>query len=585
LADGAENAAVVCCFLTPDYEECINCKFELQYAQKRRKKIIPCLVSDTTIWKPSDWLQLVIAGLTCIEFDDITDSDIDYKTMELMYYIQEQSSVPKHLSSTTVDKPSYLFELIRYEYQRNSRIERIMNPAKSFPIEQSYVNLAIVKAKEQYEKEKQLRNVQHNEAVMDTFEEIYGMKTAIDIKDIFETCKNQEKQVLVFGRAGIGKSTFCRYIAYKWATGSYWSQYELLVLVPLRRLTTNRYLPLQPGQNYSLIDLVKKEFFPDDMSEKDKKLLENQFDAKKTLWILDGYDEIIQNVPPHLTCLFEQLLKTPHHILTSRPYLNTLSYDVQMEITGFTDENIEQYVQQFFNQMKAELDDASIKSQTLLNFLRSNQSIWGVAHIPVNLELICSLWSNEDWSETKDITITALYSMITEWLCRRYLRTQNNQILQLSEDEIDQRCQKELAFLESLAFSAMEDNTIIIRPILLKKALNETQVSSQEHPHILNIGILKSFNKQGTGIQIEKSKDHYFVHLSFQEYFAARYLVNSLKGSSTEKIIEFIKHQKYNQRYALVFTFASGILSKIDGKSATNIFWDVILGDPLISLA
>jgi HEAT repeat protein len=456
-----------------------------------------------------------------------------------------------------------------------------MNPAKSFPIEQSYINLAIVKAKDQHEEEKQLRDAQHGDDIMGSFEKIYGIKTAIEVKNIFDTCKNEEKQVLVFGRAGIGKSTFCRYAAYQWARRSYWLQYELLVLIPLRRLTANRYPPLPPGQNYSLIDLVKKEVFFYDLSEKEEKLLRKQFDAKKILWILDGYDEIIQNVPPHLECLFEQLLKTPHHILTSRPYLNTLSYDVQMEIIGFTDKNIGEYVQQFFNQMKEELDNAIIKSQTLLKLLQSNRSIWGVAHIPVNLELICSLWSNEDWLESKELTITTLYSIMTEWLCRRYLRTQDNQILQLSEDEIDQRCQKELAFLESLAFNAMENSTIIIRPTLLKKALNEAQVSSQEHPHILNIGILKSFNKQGIGIQIELSKDHYFIHLSFQEYFAARYLVKSLKGSSTEKAIEFIKRQKYNQRYALVFTFASGILSKIDAQSTTNIFWDAILGEPL----
>src|SRR4051812_38741316 len=141
-------------------------------------------------------------------------------------------------------------------YRQNNRIERLMNPAKAFPIEQSYINLAIVKDKEQHKKEKQLRDAQHNNTIMSSFEEIYGMKTPIDIKDIFQTCKTEEKQMLVFGRAGIGKSTFCRYVAYQWATGSYWSQYELLALIPLRRLTTNRY---PPNQTYSLIDLINKE--------------------------------------------------------------------------------------------------------------------------------------------------------------------------------------------------------------------------------------------------------------------------------------------------------------------------------------
>jgi len=89
-----------------------------------------------------------------------------------------------------------------------------MNPAKSFPIEQSYINLAIVTTKEQHEKEKQLCQEQHIDAVMGSFEQIYGMKTDTEVKDIFETCKNSEKRVLVFGRAGIGKSTFCRYVCF-----------------------------------------------------------------------------------------------------------------------------------------------------------------------------------------------------------------------------------------------------------------------------------------------------------------------------------------------------------------------------------
>jgi hypothetical protein len=398
--------------------------------------------------------------------------------------------------SESQSESNYLIELVKNKYQRNGRIERLMNPAKSIPIEQSYINLAIVRAKEQHEIENQLYGAQHNTAIIGTFEEIYGSKTEIEVKNMFDTCRNQEKQVLVFGRAGIGKSTFCRYVAYQWAKGSYWSHYELLALIPLRCLTADRYPPLPLGQRYSLIDVIKQEVFQYDLSEKDEMLLKKQFDAKQTLWVLDGYDEIIQNVPPHLEYLFEQLLQTPHHIITSRPYMNSLSYDVQIEITGFTDENIVEYVKQFFNQIQDELDDALVKSQRLLHFLRSSASIWGVAHIPVNLELICSFWSNEDWSDIEHLTITTLYCMMTEWLCRRYLTLPNKQILQLSKEQIGQRCQKELTFLQNLAFNAMENNTIIIRPASLNQALKEAKVSLDDHPNILNIGNLKSFKKQ-----------------------------------------------------------------------------------------
>ncbi|CAF1309410.1 unnamed protein product [Rotaria sordida] len=267
----------------------------------------------------------------------------------------------------TLTESNYLFDFIKQQYQQNSRIERILNPAKSFPIHESYINLAIVTTKEQDKNEKQLRDIQYGDAIMSTFEEIYGMKSTIDIQDIFNTYLNQRKQVLVFGRAGIGKSIFCRYVAYKWATGAFWTEYKLLALIPLRCLTTDRYPPLSSKQSYSLVDLVKKEVLSMDPPEKEDSLLTTVFDANKTLWILDGYDEIVQNIPGHLKCLLKQLLNTPHHIVTSRPYLNTLSYDTKMEITGFKDENIKEYVEQFFNQMEDELDNAIIKRQALLN--------------------------------------------------------------------------------------------------------------------------------------------------------------------------------------------------------------------------
>ncbi|CAF0985948.1 unnamed protein product, partial [Didymodactylos carnosus] len=482
----------------------------------------------------------------------------------------------------SISEPNNLFDLIRHQHKRYSRIDRLVNPAKSFPIEQSYINLAIVDIKEQQEKEKKLRDAQHSDAIIGTFEEIHSAKSLINVKDIFGICKDQTKNVLVFGRAGIGKTTFCRYAAYQWATGAIWQQYKLVFLIPLRCLTESNYPLLLSGINYSLIDLVEKECFCHNLSDKDKTFLREQFDKSEVMWLLDGYDEIVQNVPAHLQYLFKQLLDTPHHILTSRPYSNTLSYAVQMTITGFADDNIAEYVKQFFDQIKDELNDALSKGQNLLNFLKLNPSIWGIAHIPVNLELICSLWADTDWSETKELTMTQLYDKITEWLFRRYMKNQQNiQTTQMTKQDVYNYCHKELAFLESIAFNAMKSNTIIIRPTLLKETLTETKCSLQHHPRLLHIGILKSFNHQPVGNQIEADKDYYFVHLSFQEYFAARYLVAILKDPSRQEANKFIKREKYNQRFALVLSFVCGLVTESNSELWIDTFWDTILGEPL----
>ena len=203
---------------------------------------------------------------------------------------------------------------------------------------------------------------------MDTFEEIYRTKSPIYVKDLFKYCKDQLRQVLVFGRVGIGKSTFCQYITHEWARGELWPEYDLVVLFPLRLLTETRYRPLS-SLIYPLIDVVEKEYFSHGLCDKEKEILTNQLSRLKVLLVLDGYDEIVQNVPPHLEGLFQQMLKTAHHIITSRPYSNTLSCKIQMEITGFTNKNISQYVTQFFNQIQEELGDASNQAQKCLQFL------------------------------------------------------------------------------------------------------------------------------------------------------------------------------------------------------------------------
>ena len=575
---GIENAEVVCCFITPEYQASLECRFELQYAKKRSKKIITCILTDPNTWIPTDWLHTVIHDVSCVTFYEITDTpDSNYIVQWLIYYMKKAAHPKSNSASMTDDKPSYIFELIKYEYQRNSRIEHFMNPAKSFPIEESYINLSIVKIKDQQNIEEKLKDKTHEMTVLGTYEEIYSAKHPIKVKDMLDECKHPEKRVLLFGRAGIGKSTFCRYVAYQWAKGLLWPQYELLLIVPLRRLNADLY---SFDKTYSLLDIVKREIFTYEMSEDEQKLFKKQLKSPKTLWIFDGYDEISQTTPQHLTNLLDQLLKTPQYIVTSRPYKNTLSFDVNLEITGFTDENIKQYIHKFFYQFSDESNDTSLKKQSLLQFLKLNSSAFGVAHIPINLDLICCIWSNERLPSIENVTITKLYTEITEWLCQRYLQSKNIDIDQLLKD-VYEVCQEELEFLQCLAFEAMKTNTIIIPPSLLEKTSEIVKISLSRVSNILNFGVLKTFSNADIGDRRVLKKDHYFIHLSFQEYFAARHIVKLLKTISNTEAAEFIHNSKYDQRYALMFTFTAGLLSDCDNSQARDVFWDIILGDPI----
>ncbi|UJR07147.1 hypothetical protein I4U23_011435 [Adineta vaga] len=459
-------------------------------------------------------------------------------------------------------------------------MKRMVNEEKSFSIEQNYINLAMVETKEQQEKEKKLkRQDEQKDAILGTYEEIYGIKTSIDVKKLFEKCKNPTKKVLVLGRAGIGKSTFCQYVTYLWAKGELWPQYDLVVLIHLRKVTDSRY---PSTENYSPLDLIKKEYFPySDLSNDQKECFKRQLNSGKVLWILDGYDEFVNSIPDKLRDVFDYILDAQNHILTSRPYAIALSYDVKIEITGFTDNNIVKYIEHFFEQITNEIPNASFEGQKLLNFLKSNFSIWGISHIPVNLELICSLWSDSNCSKKNILTMTTLYENIIEWLCRRHLQKRNINHASMRKKKVYDLCSKELQFLGTLAFNAMKYNEIVLSSTLLEQIENETACYIDDHPQLLNFGILKSYDDKPTGNQIQAEKEYYFLHLSFQEFFAARHLLQKLKNSEKQETTDFISSYRYNRRFLYVFIFAAGLLAQSEYHSCIETFWKAIEEEPV----
>ncbi|CAF4007268.1 unnamed protein product, partial [Rotaria magnacalcarata] len=469
---------------------------------------------------------------------------------------------------------------IRQKYLRNNTIKRIVNETKTVPIEQCYVNLAIVETEEQHEKEKELEK-RHKDEILIAYERIHGVKTSIDVKDIFRKCKDQQKKVLVLGRAGIGKSTFCHYVTYHWAKQDLWCEYELVVHIPLKKLTCDYY---RKSKDYRPFDIVKKECLYDcDISEEDEEYFKQLCTIEKVLWIFDGYDEFLPHALPRLTKVFNSILETQHHILTSRPYAIQLPHTIQLEIIGFTDENITNYVELFFDQISSQTPDSSGETKTILQYLKSNSSVWGVAHIPLNLELICSTWCNSKGFKKKALTLTALYHEMIEYFCRRHLRKKGVKEIDKNKKYVFRKCRKELKFLECLAFRVMESHSTILSPEMLEKTEIELDLTVDNYEPILNFGILKAYDDNKTiGEHNPTKQQHYFVHLSFQEYFAARHLLRLLTDAGEDKRVatDYINKHKYEQRFLPVLIFTAGLTAKSPKDPCFPTFWKTIQGEP-----
>jgi HEAT repeat protein len=518
---------------------------------------------------------------------------------------------------------------------------------RTFPMDQRYIHLAILEAKEHALREEKLgedkkderqetkepsnspldslENKDHTKeevriGFLGTFEDMHSSKKALQSPtDIFNFCKNpQQRHALVLGRAGIGKSTFCQYIMHQWANDKIWREFQWVFRIPLRNLTQAHYPATTP---YSVADIVRQECFPKELlAEWDIEPLLALLANEKILWILDGYDELPNVIPPQLAQALSDLKTKPDLIITARPQsalaLKTkLPMITEFEIIGFADEDIEAYVENFYRtlpeppssedskrlpksapnlsptatsnrlEVKAEAkpEVAADYTASLMNFLRTNPNVWGIAHIPINLELICNLWSNPDYRMSADqITITILYQQLLHWLIKRHLIKEGFPESVLTARNMHLLGQPTFAALEQLAFETLQETNNILFPLtrleacLRARAKNLAEFNELQ-AEVLGFGILKTTEKN----------ECYFLHLTFQEFFAARCLVDKLQqpaGSEDFKQARnFIADHKYDPRFLLVMVFAAGLLSADKNETALTPlvhFWDMLEAEP-----
>ncbi len=547
----------------------------------------------------------------------------------------ESSSPSLSSNSSQIDLPV----LLRSYYRRHDQLENVLTGIPLSLKESHYVQLAIVQQDEQKEKEKQAYGGAENQTNfrderVGSYEKIYGTKNPIELKDFFKPdkdCKDEPKRLLVLGRAGIGKSTLCQYIAWCWSEekGLWSDRFDAIFWIKLRDLENYQG---KDDREEILSWLIHKIW----QRDKDKELNEKQIAAwlkvhtGRILFLLDGFDEVVQlngkqSSTPAGRALYT-LLTEEYVIITSRPnYVNTFWSGTQkiidrcVENIGFSNEQIERYTQHFFS-----AHNMLGQEKELLIWLKQSPSIWGIAHIPINTSFICSIWYQDiqkNYSARKHIvysrTMTELYGAMVNALLDRYLEKMftKQALSRLSKETEEKNKENVIVFLSRLAFVAMQKETrsIIIQAetmnavfkeifeeeqgkVLLKKreSIQGKTVRDMEDKldrdeffkYIRLAGFLTSLSKD---VHLrENRKDYYFLHLTFQEYFTARYLAHGFaqdpKSTRYKEAVTCLKQHKFDPSYEIVWWFTAGLVQEL-GKdnrkpNAVDAFWQELMNAP-----
>ncbi|KAF9437155.1 hypothetical protein BGZ76_001765, partial [Entomortierella beljakovae] len=427
-------------------------------------------------------------------------------------------------------------------YKVHLGIQRVSG--EKLELEKCYVNLAIVEAIHQQQIDRELLNEQSKSFIrMQNYENVRGtqLDSTIQIKDLFNERKLRDgrhdtpKKILIQGRAGIGKTTFCKKLIHLFINGGWNDRFHAIIWIPLRQLKTHK--------SRNLEDLLKEKYFAHH-SNFEKVNLVNELLAgiqhKKVLFVLDGLDEIISDAQGEdpMGSFVKYLLYQTHVIITSRPSGVDRSIlpvlDLELETVGFSSTNISDYVNNV-------LDGEAATS--VIDFIQKTPIVQTLANIPVQLDVICYSWESLPKDDDM-ITVTKLYQSMVDKLYRKdgvLLEKSNggrnisiNTMKGLKEYQVSGLMSTEIEYLTYLAFIGMENNQIEFDNPTMQDAIEKLdhfqgQPSQGQLPiHLLEIIKQTSF-LHAVQDNIDPEYDHsqqsyHFIHLTFQEFFAAIWL-------------------------------------------------------------
>ena len=341
--------------------------------------------------------------------------------------------------------------------------------------------------------------------------------TTNSISDIFQSVENGDgsitipKFILIEGAPGMGKTTLCKEIAYKWANKCLLNDVKLVLLIYLRDPAIMKI--------YNLTELIH--YFYNDSEEAKSKQYAQMLtkDSNHVVVILDGYDEIGSSKQPLINKILNRhILPKCRIIVTSRLTASDILHskaDVRVEVLGFTDESKVEYIKQ-------ELRGHPDEIQKLQTYLDSHPSIKSICYMPIMMTIIVYIFKMKSELPTDSIELYDKFIALTISCHLQKQYSSTNLFTSLKSLPAD--CEMFLSNLSKFAFLTLKSDQKVFDNKDIESLCPALANTSLEH-----LGLINSVQY----FCIDKGSNHVFnfLHLSIHEYLAA-YYINSIDRCS-----------------------------------------------------
>ena len=391
-------------------------------------------------------------------------------------------------------------------------------------------------------------------------QEIMQSVDPIQTSQVFDKLHDRDapRNVLILGKAGIGKTTLVKQLAKQWAEKKLWNDdVEYLFVITLQELRQERTLTLGD------ILLGGLGLTEEEKSEALKQLCKN---SHRIMVVLEGMDEASYfkyEKKLQRDCTMEvdvntllsgiignTMLPGAKVIITSRPNDNipTAMCHRTAELYGFPQESIKKYIHKFCG------EDTAVE-KFITGYLQNNVNIGTLCYVPVHANFVCACLANiYTFTHSEDTapvnTMSQLYVFAVINLARH---------LHPSLKDVKEQIDTEMIFAEvgnsfkkhaELAKYCTMSKPL--RIIIYKDDLEAYDISdTDKHTGFLAESATRDLI--GSGF---KRRCWTFHHLTMQEMFAG---IGLLRGPP-EDLLELIGDKTSVSQHEVLITFITGLL-------------------------
>ena len=385
------------------------------------------------------------------------------------------------------------------------------------------------------------------------------------------------KNVLVVGRPGIGKTSLSTKVLRLWASGgAFNADFNVAFLVKFRRFNDDAKLSLRElfagAETVQRLDDSVWEFI---QNEPTKVLLIfdglDEYSRKDEINTREDYKNDVEEKMPvsvlHNKLAAGELLRGASMLTTTRAtavkYVHHVDFQRTVEIRGFTSEDVEEYVEKF-----TRANGYPEAKEKIWGHIKSNINLFSLSYIPVNCFLICHCLLQSILCESSQLPtkMTDIYQMTVkmflfnhmhdmEGLPRKELEKFKSTHMYEPFENFPEKLQKIFNSLGEIAFKGIEEGRLLFE---------SSEVSGLE-----DCGLLHKLPDLKPKAWNDPRKSQFcFIHLTVQEFFAAKHLVNTERKEGIER---FVCSHINDGKWQVVLQFVAGLLN-----SSREIFFKLL---------